>query len=107
MSGRLLDHDKDSGISEYYHFDQSDGSFTIETVQDVTDLIELNKMRSNAATGRYGDLTLVASYPLTILMQLVKENILDTNFRVQDQKAYKRWLNAPENSVWRTKRGKL
>ena len=107
MAGRLLDHDKDSGISEFYHFDDSDGSFTIETVQDVTDIIELNKARSNAATGRYGDLTLVASYPLTILMELVKQNILDTNFNVTDQKKYKRWLNDPSNSVWRTKRGKV
>lgn len=104
---RIFDHDPDAKITEIYHFDPETGGFVIETRQDVTDLIELNKTRFNDADGKWGEMTLVASYPLTILMELVKQNILDPGFRVINDKAYRNWLNAPENRVWRTRPGRV
>lgn len=104
---RLLDHDKATGISEYYHFDPQTNGFVIETKQDVSDLIELNKARQNTDHGRWGEFTMVASFPMTILMELVKQNILDIGFNVINDKAFGRWLNDPENAVWRTRLGKV
>lgn len=104
---RILDHNPDTGITEYYHFDPDTHGFVIETRQDVTDLIELNKYRQNADHGRYGEMNLVASYPLSILMDLVQKGHLDTNFRVLDEKKHRAWLNDPENAVWRTRFGRV
>lgn len=43
MSRRLFDHDPILGITEYFHFDQSNGASYIETVEDETALWEANK----------------------------------------------------------------
>jgi len=103
---RLFDHDAASGTTEYF-YGHGDGSFTIETVQDVTELVERNKYLSNTVGGKWGELSMVASYPLTILMDLVKQNILDKGFKVINEKGYKRWLNDSDNAVWRTRPGKV
>ena len=107
MSRRLLDHDSVTGTTEWYHFDETDGSFTIETVQDVSALVDANTRIRNDQTGRYRDLTMVARMPLTVLMQLVKDGYLDRGFRVIDQARYRRWLNSNENLAWRTKEGRI
>lgn len=104
---RLLGHDPDSGITEYYHFDPDTNGFVIEQRQDVTAIIEANLAAQNADHGNWGEMTMVARYPLTILMELVKQHILDEGFRVINEKAYTRWLNDPSNRVWRTRLGKV
>lgn len=103
---RLLEHDPYTGMTEYFHVIE-DGQWAIETRQDVSGIIEVNKALQNDATGRWGEMTHVASIPLTILMDLVQQGILDTAFHVQDDARYRKWLNAPENRVWRTKLGKV
>ena len=102
---RLLDHDTETGITEWYHFDATDGSFTIETTQDVGDLIECNQRLYNNSASTWGEMDMVARFPLTVLMDLVQRRILDPGFRVINDVAYTRWLNDRDNMVWRTKRG--
>lgn len=104
---RVLDHDPLTGTTEYYHFDPVDGSITLETRQDVTDIIEGNTRIRNDNTGRYRDLNLVARMPLSVVMQLVKDGYLDTGFRVIDENRYRRWLNSNENMAWRTRDGRI
>lgn len=104
---RVLEHDAATGTTEYYHFDDVTGESIIETVQDATALIERNKRLYNDSTGRWGEMAMVASYPMTVLMDLIQQQILDAGFRVINQKEYKRWLSDPDNRVWRTKGGKV
>lgn len=106
---RLFGHDPDAGIVEYFHFDEVDGGFVIETQQDVSAIIELNKARYNdtESSTRYGEWTEVANTPLTVIMDLAKQGIMTAGGHVLDQKRYKAWLNAPENQCFRVRRGRV
>ena len=46
-SPRVFDHDEEAGITEYFYYDDDTDGFVIETVQDVTGLIELNTAVAN------------------------------------------------------------
>jgi len=104
VNKRLFDHDPQTGITEYYYDDTATGGFVIEQVQDVTEIIELNKAKRNDDTGRFRDLHQISSMPLTILMQLAKEGIVTMGFKILDEKRWRAWLNDPDNEAWRTKR---
>lgn len=97
---RLLSRDPAHGVTQYYHA-EADGSFLIETQTDVTDLVEANKVAANADHGRWGEWAQVARYPLTIWLKLKEEGIL------ADPKAYRKWLNDPDNRAFRTRPGKV
>lgn len=110
MSTRLFDHDAESGITEFFHYDVETGDFAIETVQDVTPFVELNKRRFNASetSTRYGDgLEQVACLPNTIIMQLAKLGIVTPSMRILDPKKFKAWLNDSENMYFRTRAGRI
>ena len=105
---RLFDYDPLTGITEFYHFDPVTHGFVIETQQDISGLIELNKTVANDARGDWkGDLHHVASFPLTIVMELAKQGIMTAGGNILDDKKFRQWLNSPENAVWRVKGGKV
>ena len=82
---------------------------TLETEQDVTELIEQNKKEYNNAETKWSDQLFgnkVASIPYTAIDKLNKEGIMK-GFTVTDQKRFFSWLNDPENLFFRTKPGKL
>lgn len=107
MAGRLLDHDASTGITEYYHFNETDQSWGIETVQDITGILDANVRLQNEQTGRYKDLTMIARLPLSVVMDLAKQGIMDMGMRILDEKKYRRWLNDSENQKFRTKLGQV
>lgn len=93
---------EDTGATDWFHYDQHQGGFTVETVQDVEPIMEYTKRAmSNARQDWKGDVRHVASIPLVILEQLRKDGILD------DQKRYRAWLNDRDNQVFRTHGGKV
>jgi hypothetical protein len=84
---------------------ESDDPIVIQTQTDVTDIIESNKRLFNE-TDRHqswgdGFKTKVASIPLTLLHELKAKGIL------KDEKAFKKWLNDPDNRAFRTRGGKV
>lgn len=95
----------EAGIRRQFHWDPVTESFTIETVQEVTDLIDTNKRCFNTDhhTGRkwQGDMHRVASIPLSIYFQLKEQGIVDDPARM------KQWLNDPANRAFRTKEGRV
>jgi hypothetical protein len=100
MQRRIFDTDPLTGITRYWHV-KSDGEFVIETQQQVSDIAEANK-RSFADTdtkAKYGDMAKVASIPLNVYYELKRQGIVD------DPKAMKKWLNDPDNRVFRTRGG--
>jgi hypothetical protein len=104
---RLLDHDPLTGISEYYHFDPDTQGFVVETRQDVSGIIEMNKAVVNDNTGWKGDLHHVAHIPLSILMQLAQQGIVTVAGQILDEKRYRAWLNDSANDAFRVKRGRV
>lgn len=100
MQRRIFDTDPLTGITRYWHV-KSDGEFVIETQQQVSGIAEANK-RSFADTdtkAKYGDMAKVASIPLNVYYELKRQGIVD------DPKAMKKWLNDPDNRVFRTRGG--
>lgn len=106
---RLFGHDPVTGMTEYFHFDSDTGGFVIETQQDVSALIEVNKARRNATEKhtRYGELACVASTPNVIVMELAKQHIMSPAGVILDDKKYRAWLNDPENEAFRVRRGRV
>lgn len=103
---RLLDHDAATGITEYYHGDDV-GGFTIETTQDVTNLVETNRFLRNNTSGFKNDLVQVASIPNVVLMDLAAKGILTHAGKILDDKKYRAWLNDSENQAFRTRPGRV
>ena len=103
MSGRrLLSRNPMLGTETYFHYHDENDSMTIETVTDVTDIVEGNKRDFNGSHGGWrGDMHKVASIPLTKYMELLQAGI------VHDKKAFKKWLNDPDNRAFRTKPGRV
>lgn len=100
---KILSQNKDAGITQLWH-EHTDGSVTIETKQDITDIIENNKATYNNVDGRAnwkGEMHKVGSIPMSIYHELQKQGIL------QDPKRLKKWLNDPSNQVFRTRPGKV
>lgn len=100
---KIFDTDKDVGITRTWHYDDATDMATIQTQQDVTDVIEDNKndFAQVDERAKWGELTKVASIPLSLYYQLKSEGKLD------DQAYMKRWLNDPENRYFRTRPGEV
>lgn len=100
---KIFDTDKDAGITRTWHYDDATDMATIQTQQDVTDVIEENKndFAQVDERAKWGELTKVASIPLSLYYQLKSEGKLD------DQAYMKRWLNDPENRYFRTRPGEV
>jgi hypothetical protein len=102
MESNLLGFDRQSGIKTIHHFDHADDKTYIEQVQDVETIIEANKAIYNEhdERTRWADNNnRVASIPLTIYWQLEREGI------TKDPVLFKKWLNDPDNRVFRTRPG--
>lgn len=102
MISRPFSHDPLTGTTTTFHYDDN-GVVTIETQQDVTELVEHNKssLASIDERARWGEMTRVASIPLPIYVELREKGIL------RDQKAFKAWLNDPANRFFRTRPGRV
>ena len=98
---RLLSYDPYTGIKRTFEYDHSDDTFSIITEQDWDDIGEANQQARNDAPTRWGDMAKVASIPLTVYYDLIKKGI------IHDQAALKKWLNDPENQVFRTRGGRV
>ena len=106
MSRTLFDHDPLTGTTEYFH-EFADGSFGMEQVQDVTEIVEHNKRVQNADTGRFRDFTEVANIGMVEFMDLVQKGVMDLKGKISDQPAMRRWLNDRDNLAWRARLGKV
>lgn len=99
-----LGRDRMTGTDEILHYDHATDDVIIEQVQDVDAVVERalqHRRRFDERTPWKGDMQLVASVPMVIYMDLMKRGI------AQDDKAMNRWLNDPDNAVFRTRPGKV
>lgn len=102
MISKPLSFDAATGTEKIFHYDPDADRFFIETKQDVTDLLELNKAAaSQQESGWRGDWHHVAEIPLNLFYELKAKGIAD------DPKRFKAWLNDPENRFFRTKLGRV
>lgn len=110
MTKILFDRDPLTGVTEWFEYDDSNDTFTIQTEQDVAPLVENNKFLQshfNRGDDAWGDgfdhRTKVASIPLNVYFDL-KKRFGDMR---QNPRAWKRWLNDPDNAAFRTRPGRV
>lgn len=102
---RVFDRDELSGITELWHYDHASGVITHEFQQDVTPIIAANKEEfkeyDERARWKDGLGSKVATIPLSIWADL-REKGIDRSKRDMH-----RWLNDPDNRVFRTRPGRV
>ena len=98
MDTHVIQDDPEAGKTELHHYDEATGLAYIEQVQDVTALVEENRALYNCADGvpQFGDGKRIASIPMVIWNDLERQGI------TKDKKAFRRWLNDPDNRAFRT-----
>jgi hypothetical protein len=87
--------------------EDGDGGIIIETKQDVTEIIEANKAQlefDKERRGHLNELHHIARIPFTVIDVLNQRGIMK-GFNVVDDVGFAKWLNDPENAVWKTYRG--
>jgi hypothetical protein len=96
---------RETGTTRLFHYDPDTDTATIETQQDVTGLIAMNRDIFNGTDERArwsdGHGERVASIPMSVLFDLETKGI------AKDQKALRRWLNDPDNRFFRTRPGRV
>jgi hypothetical protein len=101
MSKRLISDDKLTGIKTFLDYDGDTDDAIISKEQDVSEIIEANKQAYNTAPKKWGDMTHVGRIPLSVYYDLERRGIL------QDQEALAKWLNDPDNVMWRVRPGTI
>lgn len=88
-------------IRRIWHEDHA--GFAIQTRQDVEPIMELTKEEQKDSDGkRYNDfLTLVARIPTSIYYSIIR----GAKTEEERDERIKRWLNDPDNRVFRSKAG--
>lgn len=102
-STTLVHENAAAGIKQFWHED-AEGNVTLQTQQDVSQVIEQNKREFNSVDERAGwggEMHKVASIPLSLLHELEKKGI------TKDPARLKAWLNDPDNRAFRTRPGKV
>jgi hypothetical protein len=104
----LFDDDPLTGERQWFIPDESAGTFTIHTEQNVDAIVEANKQHFNqfsSARTPWGDKigasTLAARIPTSVYFALVKK----FGPARHNPEAWKRWLNDPDNAAFRTRPG--
>ncbi len=110
MTKRILDHDPLSGITEYFDYDHTSDTMTIQTVQDVTPIIEFNKAlqkdTSYWSKGVKKEFVHAARIPNNIINKWLIEDGIDV-FNPQHKERVRRKLNDPDYRYLRTSNNKL
>jgi|TARA_R110002074_G_scaffold53586_1_gene134338 hypothetical protein len=84
-------------------FDSNTGDVTMSTFQDIGEIVRKNKadrkafaIDKNSATGRFGEFAKIASIPNVVVDNLMKSGVWF------DRVAFRKWLNDPDNRLFRT-----
>ena len=105
---QTIDYDPATKISTVFHPSDDGNTFTIEKQQDVTDVIEANKILYNNvdARARYGEkMQRVASVPVTMYYDLLMKGIIEPGDPKQTK--FLKYLDDIENLGLRTRPGSL
>ena len=99
---RLFDVDPLTGTRTWFEADGAGEEYTLRTEQEVSPLLDLTKYTYNNDGGSWrGDVHHVASLPNAVWFDLKQKGIID------DEKAFRKWLDDPANRFFRVKPGKL
>jgi hypothetical protein len=101
---RLISSDPLTGSATYWHYDASTHSFRIENVQDVTDIVEQNKVAQtdgNNGWTKTREMKHVGTIPMCILHQWALEAGVPMASKEMGE-VIKKKLNDPDFRAFRT-----
>lgn len=94
-------------VTTKFHYDAVDDRLTIQRVQDVEPIIEMNKTQFNQApTNWKGEFHHVGSIPYVIVEKYKKETGIDL-LKPEYRGELLKFLERPENRMFRTRPGRL
>lgn len=99
------------GTVTYFDVDEETDKIILRTEQLVGPLLEANHQSYNECNhSPWGDGQRVARIPVTMLLKLLQDGVLEDRFgnlSIKDQPRFRRWLNDPENRFFRTRPGRV
>jgi len=106
MSRLFFDYDPETRQTEFFHYDEMEATFTIETVEDVEPIIEANKKLYNEGDGFNAarDGRRIATIPNIIIDKWKREYGIDV-FDKNHAQGVRRLLNDPDWRFLRTAPG--
>lgn len=102
MKKKLFSVDPHSGTVKYaFTNPDNPDQFVIEThhTRGIHDLMVSNAEERKHDNGKWGEMKKVASIPLDVYFRLKQAGI------TEDKVAFRKWLNNPENVMFRTNNG--
>lgn len=90
---RLLDHDEETGITRYFHADGDE--HTIETVQDIEPILDLNKAQQNEGFNKSSDMWHAATIPAVVQLEWLTKHGVDL-MNENHMPAVKKLLNSSD-----------
>jgi hypothetical protein len=93
-------------IKERHVYDDMEDKLYIERVQDVQPILEANKRAFDVDDRRFKNEAFnhVARIPMIVIEKVKRESGIDL---LKDEKALKKFLNDPDNKLFRTKPGRI
>ena len=91
-----------SPVKTRMHIDSSEGKYHVENYQDVSRILERNKIERNAGAYKVkgmedAKMYKIASLPLIVVQQLAKQGIMTMSGQLKDRERFFKWLNDPDN----------
>ena len=97
-----------SDVETRLHYHAADEKLTIERVQDVEPIIEANKRQFDVDDKRFRrTFNHVARIPNIVLEKWAKDNGMKYDELMRDHAKFRRFLNDPDNKLFRTKPGRI
>ena len=91
----------ESGVETAVHTEDGDGTFHVTKKQDVQPTLDYTKYLREQPVDRKNEVRHVAEIPPVLAAKLIRDGILG------DSKAILKWLDKPENKVFKTVEGRL
>ena len=91
----------ESGVQTAIHTEDGDGTFHVTKKQDVQPTLDYTKYLREQPVDRKNEVRHIAEIPPVVAAKLIREGIMG------DSKAILKWLDKPENKVFKTVEGRL
>ena len=90
-----------NGVETAVHTEDGDGKFHVTKKQDVQPTLDYTKYLREQPVDRKAEDRHIAEIPPVLAAKLIRDGILG------DSKAIQKWLDKPENKVFKTVEGRL
>ena len=91
----------ESGVQTAVHTEDGDGTFHVTKKQDVQPTLDYTKYLREQPIDRKNEVRHIAEIPPVVAAKLIRDGIMG------DSKAILKWLDKPENKVFKTVEGRL